>query len=136
MQAFTADYYNATKDEPWKTFPPFTPKLENEPANYSKLHYSANQQKIDKFYQFTGGQITELSGKFPILSSSKKEDIANLFLMQSKAFVELSAAFTDEQMDDLRLPLPYLGLITLREMLFFTIYHTNSHTVKIKEIMK
>jgi hypothetical protein len=135
MDTFTADYYNATKDEPWKTFPPFTPKLENESINYPKLHYSDNQQKIDKFYQFTGTQIAELPNKFPILSTSKEEDITNFLLMQSKGLLQLSATFTDEQMDDLQLPLPYIGLITLKEMLFFTIYHTNSHTIKIKELV-
>jgi hypothetical protein len=69
------------------------------------------------------------------LSTSKEEDITNFLLMQSKGLLQLSATFTDEQMDDLQLPLPYIGLITLKEMLFFTIYHTNSHTIKIKELV-
>jgi uncharacterized damage-inducible protein DinB len=39
---------------------------------------------------------------------------------------------TDEQMDGILLPHPLLGKMTIREILFFTIYHTQHHTNSMK----
>jgi hypothetical protein len=41
-------------------------------------------------------------------------------------------SFTEDQLDQLILPHPLLGKLTLREMLYFTIYHVQHHHQQIK----
>jgi len=40
---------------------------------------------------------------------------------------------TEEELDKYVLPHPILGKITMREMLYFTIYHVNHHEKNIKQ---
>jgi hypothetical protein len=41
--------------------------------------------------------------------------------------------FSEDQLDTLLLPHPLLGKLTLREMLYFTIYHVGHHEKSIRE---
>ena len=40
--------------------------------------------------------------------------------------------FTEGELDNLVLPHPLLGQLTIREMIYFTIYHVEHHTRNIK----
>ena len=42
------------------------------------------------------------------------------------------ARFSEEELDQLILPHPLLGKLTLREMLYFTIYHVKHHEKTIQ----
>lgn len=45
-------------------------------------------------------------------------------------------SFSEEELDTLLLPHPLLGKLTLREMMYFTIYHIQHHHRKTKENLK
>ena len=80
------------------------------------------------------------SGRFvakPISENEGKEKIMQSF---SRAMEKLVAAiqknWEDPQLDKYLAPHPLLGKITLRELGFFTIYHTEHHLHIIRERLK
>ena len=80
------------------------------------------------------------SGSFipkPVAVEICKEKILADF---SKAMNRLSATiqrkWSDGQLDQYIAPHPLLGKITLRELCYFTIYHTRHHLANIKERLK
>ena len=77
------------------------------------------------------------SGKFvakPVSASAGKENILHTF---NKAMEKLSHVikknWNDPQLDQYIAPHPLLGKITLRELCFFTIYHTEHHLNIVKQ---
>ncbi len=77
------------------------------------------------------------SGKFvanPVSASAGKENILHTF---NKAMEKLSHVikknWNDPQLDRYIAPHPLLGKITLRELCFFTIYHTEHHLNIVKQ---
>lgn len=46
------------------------------------------------------------------------------------------SSWTEEDLDLYQLPHPAIGKLTIREMLFFTIYHTNHHLNTIQKLIK
>lgn len=57
---------------------------------------------------------------------TQKEAI-NYFEKEAEKLSKLTAKWKDKHLDNYLLPHPLLGKMTLREILFFTIYHTNHH---------
>ena len=49
-------------------------------------------------------------------------------------WIDASMKLSEKDLDKYILPHPLLGRMPLREMLFFTIYHTQHHTNSIKEL--
>jgi hypothetical protein len=77
------------------------------------------------------------SGRFvakPVSLKERKENILDTF---NKAMEKLIAAinknWNDTQLDQYIAPHPLLGKITLRELCYFTIYHTEHHLNIIRE---
>ncbi len=136
LESFLMDYDRETVGQEWKAFPPFVPKTENESPNYAALHYTRNQIKVDDFYNLTGKQIEFVREKFQIARSAKKYDVIKTFKEQSSILIAISEQMSDDQMDDIQLPLPYIGLVTFREVLFFTLNHTKHHYNSVKELSK
>ena len=132
MALFLKDYEKKVSGPVWKAFPPFVPKTENENLNYPRLHYTSDQNKIDDFYKLTGKQIELVREKFQIPSLGNKNDIIKIFKEQSNSLLSISKKMDDAQMDDIQLPLPYIGLVTFKEILYFTLNHTEHHFNSIK----
>jgi len=65
---------------------------------------------------------------------TKEEFLINWGKIETKYAPRLKG-WSDMQLDRLRLPHPLLGKLTVREMLFFTIYH-NQHHLKAMKIAK
>ena len=61
------------------------------------------------------------------LSATKAEQIANLHSIHQK-FLERATALPDSVLDECQAPHPLVGLLTVREWLFFTHYHEGHHT--------
>lgn len=134
MELFLSDYEKATLGQEWKAFPPFVPKTESESPNYAGLHYTSNQNKIDDFYKLTGKQIELVRDKFQISRSANKNEIIKPFKEQSSILIAISKKMNDAQIDDIQLPLPYIGLVTFREILYFTLNHTEHHFNSVKKL--
>ncbi len=97
----------------------FFGKLNRDPRNY--------QEMVEKYHQklAEGGVST---GQFtPKDEDGNKEEIIKQFRTVNDTFLKKVDEFTEEDLDKYLLPHPLLGKLTLREMLYFTIYHTLHH---------
>lgn len=59
---------------------------------------------------------------------------AELQLKGKKLITAISEKWTDEQLDNYQISHPILGLITVRELAYFTIYHNGHHLKTICEL--
>ena len=69
------------------------------------------------------------------LCATQSEQLANLHSIHQK-FLERASALGDEVLDNYQVPHPLIGLLTVREFLYFTHYHTSRHNDTIVELMK
>ena len=69
------------------------------------------------------------------LTFNQKQQLLNAFAQQQERLIAHLQGLSNQQLDTLLLPHPLLGKITLREMFFFTIYHTQHHTQIILGMM-
>ena len=60
-------------------------------------------------------------------AEAKKQDLLSQFSSASKALVAAAEKWDVKELDEYLLPHPILGKLTIREMLFFTIYHNLRH---------
>jgi len=132
MEKFRSDYGQATAGQEWKAFPPFVPKTESESPAYAALHHTEDQNRVDDFYKYTGTGIEMVRDKFQIVRSAKKEGVLGMFAAQSGSLLTTAKQMEDAQLHNIQLPLPYIGLVTLKEALLFTLFHTGHHFNSIK----
>lgn len=131
------DAYNKSKRGlDWKAFPPFVPKSENENSEYVKIHSAKSQNKINDFYKFTGEQIQELRDRIQLQTQVEKEETIKMFELQYQSFFSVTKDIEENQMDNHQIPLPYIGLITLKEMIYFIHNHTQYHRLTIERLIK
>ncbi len=78
-----------------------------------------------------GGRAT---GRYiPKTTETKKLDLMRQWQKRNEKYLEsLELKWTDRQLDQYIAPHPLLGKITLRELCYFTIYHTEHHLNIIK----
>lgn len=88
--------------------------------------------KLDK-----GGQA---SGRFiakPVSEKEGKEKILKVYTNSMNSLIKaIQRNWNDKELDQYLAPHPLLGKITLRELCYFTIYHTGHHLTIIKERLK
>lgn len=57
----------------------------------------------------------------------KRLQVIERFERESNRMVSLLSRWPDDTLDSVRVPHPLIGKLTLREMLLFTVYHTEHH---------
>ena len=101
-------------------FPLLFGKMNRTPKTFEelKLKYS---EKLSN-----GGKA---SGRFipPVINFEDASNKIRAYLKQKEKLIENIQSFTELQLDTILLPHPLLGKLTVREMLFFTIYHVQHH---------
>jgi uncharacterized damage-inducible protein DinB len=60
-------------------------------------------------------------------AEAKKRELLNQFSKASNELVAAAEKWDEKELDEYYLPHPILGKLTVREMLFFTIYHNLRH---------
>jgi len=74
------------------------------------------------------------AGKFgPSEATPSRDEVTERFLTASRQLECAVADWSEEQLDRYRLPHPLIGKLTVREMLFFTLYHNAHHVRRIHE---
>jgi hypothetical protein len=75
------------------------------------------------------------SGVFipPIIHISKRTYLLKKLRQERDTMIRLIDKWTERELDTLLLPHPILGKLTVREMLFFTIYHAEHHLEMLKK---
>ena len=87
-------------------------------------------------YQLKLAQGGRASGRFvakPVSTKEKKETILHNYTKAMKSLIStIQKKWDDPQLDKYLAPHPLLGKLTLRELCYFTIYHTKHHLAIIK----
>jgi hypothetical protein len=75
------------------------------------------------------------SGRFipPVILFEQKETLISKYARQKEKLFRKIERHTEEALDQYILPHPLLGKLTLREMLFFTVYHNEHHLELLKQ---
>ena len=99
---------------------------------------SKTYEDLVKKYQIkleNGGKAT---GRFipKTISLNQKETISKELSKTTNALCKKIGNFTEQELDTLILPHPLLGKLTIREMLYFTIYHIEHHHQITKRNLK
>lgn len=100
-------------------------KNNRQERNYEQL-VSKYKQKLSE-----GGQATSRYIPKPIPKAQKKKIIRQLQSENEKLVAAINAWDSDD-MNVYLLPHPLLGKLTIREMMFFTVYHTEHHLNTLK----
>jgi hypothetical protein len=85
--------------------------------------------ELEAFYnaKLNSPDIKRIVNNVEGLSPTRDEQMQNLHAINSK-FLERSSILSDTILDDYQIPHPLLGLLTVREFLYFTHFHTLHHT--------
>lgn len=100
-------------------------KPNRKPRSYDEL--------VERYHQklAAGGRA---SGQFipPGIRIDQKENLINRFRKETRTMSKLMSHCREDQLDNYLLPHPLLGKLTLREMLFFSVYHIKHHSESLK----
>ncbi|MCE9599316.1 MAG: DinB family protein [Spirochaetia bacterium] len=133
QEIFIRDYDRVTTDTDWKTFPPFVPLSIEQSEDYIDLHASQSKEKIRVFYAQVGEQIQSLPRR-SAFQKQQREDVLTVFKENSSLLLDQIVKLNDSEMDRYQVPLPYIGLITIQELVYFTRMHTEHHLQCIKRL--
>ena len=99
----------------------FLEKLNRETRSYEEM--------VEKYLQklSQGAVATEKFMPEKLSIENKKEDLIEELKHINNSFLKKVDDFTEEDLDKYLLPHPVLDKLTIREMLYFTIYHTLHH---------
>lgn len=108
--------------------PNFVPKFLFGKANRESSDY----ENLVKKYQSKLAAGGKASGRFipAEISFEKREVLRNKLLKAVEGLCKNIERFSEIQLDEFILPHPLIGKLTLREMLYFTIYHVEHHHKK------
>jgi hypothetical protein len=111
-------------------YPKFVPRLLFGKANRPSKTY---EELINRYNEklSLGGRA---SGRFvpPTIAASQKDALIKLIVASVNNLCKRIEKFSEMELDNMILPHPLLGKITIREMLYFTAYHVEQHENFIK----
>ncbi len=79
-----------------------------------------------------GGQAT--SAFIPKTNYTDKRQLTEYFKAENKRFIKSLGKWNEADLDRYLLPHPLMGKLYVREMLYFTIYHTQHHLRSIEKL--
>jgi hypothetical protein len=113
--------------------PKFVIKLKVGKPNRASRTFEAVKEKYEK--QLATQEIGT-TAFFPDAELKKsRQEITDAYLLVSKKLIRALRNWREEELDKYILPHPLLGKLTVREMLFFTIHHTQHHHQHLKELL-
>ena len=112
--------------------PKFVMKLVFGTSNRDTRNYMAVVEKYNTKLAKGGVSTSQFSPK-PVFPADKKRLLSD-YTTYSEKLERLVNRYSENELDKYILPHPLLGKLTLREMMFFTIYHTQHHTESLKEL--
>ncbi len=116
------------------SLPQFLLKIAFGKANRTSRSYDALVEK----YQLKLAQGGKAPGRFVprMISVADRDKLSSKLHSLIDSLINRTNSFSEEQLDLLLLPHPLLGKLTLREMLFFTIYHVGHHEKQVVQNLK
>jgi hypothetical protein len=116
------------------SFPKFLPKIIWGKANRKGRTY---EELVKKYLQKlgTGGRATGIFIPKNV-SIEKREKLSVALKNEVSVLCSKLDKFTEDELDNSILPHPLLGKLTIREMMYFTIYHVKHHEELTKQNLK
>lgn len=103
-------------------------------AMFGKPHRSSRPyDEICQIYRDKIARGAQASGRYlpnqeiPENAEEKKKELLDQFSKASAQLVSIAEKWDEDELDRYLLPHPLIGNLTIREMLFFTIYHNLRH---------
>lgn len=98
-------------------------------------HPERSYDKLVSYYesQLDGGAVATgryVPGEF---NRKDRKPLTHALMNERNKLLDNIGQWKEEQLSSYQLPHPLIGKITVREMLFFTIYHMNYHTQILKQ---
>jgi len=118
------------------TFPKFFLRLYVARPNRASRNYDELVAKYKLKLEQGGVAVGRFIPKTVSGKTSKERMIANFSTAMNNLTLAIQKKWNDPQLDQYIAPHPLLGKITLRELCYFTIYHTEHHLNIIKERLK
>ena len=88
----------------------------------------AYEQMVEIYDAALGGGGVATGAFVPLATTPSKEQLLTDFVQIHQTLLQLvEANWSEEELDEYPIPHPLLGLITAREMLYFTAYHLLHH---------
>jgi hypothetical protein len=111
-------------------YPKLVPRLLFGKANRPSKTYDVLINRYNEKLSLGG----RASGRFvpPTIAASQKDGLIKLILGSVNKLSKRIEKLNETELDNLILPHPLLGKITIREMLYFTAYHVEHHDNIIK----
>jgi hypothetical protein len=81
----------------------------------------------------TAGKFTPSAETQPADPAKRQEEILASLAAQMERLAARAGRWGEAALDRYRLPHPVLGPLTVREMLFFTVYHNAHHLLRVAE---
>ncbi len=89
---------------------------------------------VDNYHKKLEGGAQATGLYVPRKADYKKEMLTDKLNAEGKKLVQaLSEKWSDEQLDQYQIAHPILGLLTVRELAYFTIYHNSHHLETIRK---
>lgn len=93
---------------------------------------SLSYEELCKVYREEIAKGAQASGRYlpnqeDSVSETKKKELIKQFSKVSAELISIADTWDESDLDEYLLPHPILGKLTIREMLFFTIYHNLRH---------
>jgi uncharacterized damage-inducible protein DinB len=100
-------------------------KPEKSPLTYEEL-CQIYRDKIAKGAQASGRYLPNQENPAE-KAEEKKKELLNQFIKASAELVSVTGKWDENELDQYLLPHPILGKLTIREILFYTVYHNLRH---------
>lgn len=99
---------------------------------------SLNYEGLVKKYQTVLANGGKAGGRFipKSIETAEKEQLKVNLLKSIESLTKNIEKFSEDDLDKYRLPHPLLGKLTVREMLYFTIYHVEHHHKAVLQNLK
>lgn len=157
VQKMSSQEFNAGTDVSWSasgylqhlilSVKPFAKALKLPPDQIEKLfgqpdHPSRSYAEVVKIYKARLGEgiraedftpVTPITYRFPEGTEDRQRYLVETWNDSNNRLLEALGQWSEEDLDTHQIPHPAIGLITVREMLFFTVYHNTLHWHDIEE---
>jgi hypothetical protein len=107
------------------------PDYKEVPRTYEEIR---DTYKIALQRATSGGFLQ--NNPFAAKPGADKEITTHAFLQASQALREATTEYSEVELDTKGMPHPLLGLLSVREMLLFMIYHDQHHLLGIQKLVK
>lgn len=117
--------------QPAFALPKFSLRLFFGKANRPSRTYTALVEKYNS--KLAAGGRAPRPFIPPAIGFHEKNSLIKKYRRQERTLCKKITRFSEQELDRYILPHPLLGKLTLREMLFFTIYHNYHHLALLKK---